>query len=56
MHKISPKLTLTETEHSYPTFTGHFFAYGDLHSKLIEFCCKRLTGLELIKDIVETII
>ena len=32
-------------------FTGHFFAY-----RQIEFGCKRLTGLELIKDVIEPVI
>ena len=62
MHKISSKLTLTETfnlgcdidlEHSNPTFsldTLLMMIYTQ-----IEFGCKRLTGLELIKDIVETV-
>ena len=63
MHKISSKLTLTETfnlgcdtdlEHSNPTFsldTSLLMIYTQ-----IEFGCKRLTGLELIKDVVETVI
>ena len=62
--RISSKLILTETfnlgcdtdlEHSNPTFS--------LDTSLLmmictqsEFGCKRLTGLELIKDIVETVI
>ena len=64
IHKISSKLTLTETfnlgcdidlEHSNPVFSLntplHMMTYHQL-----EFGCKRLTGLELIKNIVETAI
>ena len=59
MHKISSKLTLTETfnhgcdidlEHSNPTFSWLMMIYTQ-----IEFGCKRLTGLELIKDTVEIV-
>ena len=68
MHKIS-KLTLTETfnhgcdidlEHSNPTFSLDTSLLMMIYTQ-IEFGCKRLTGLELIKiivtynDIVETI-
>ena len=61
IHKISSKLTLTETfnlgfdidlEHSNP-ISSLDTAYDDLQT---EFGCKRLTGLELMKDIVETVI
>ena len=64
MHKISSKLTLTETfnldcdidlEHSNPTFSLDTSLLMMIYTK-IEFGCKRLTGLELIKDIVETVI
>ena len=64
MHKISSKLTLTETfnlgcgidlEHSNPTFSLETSLLMMTYTQ-IEFGCKRLTGLELIKDIVETII
>ena len=60
MRKISSKLTLTETfnlgcdidlEYSNHTFSLLMMIYTQ-----IEFGCKRLTGLELIKDIVETVI
>ena len=63
MHKIS-KLTLTETfnlgcdsdlEHSNPTFSLDTYLLMMIFSQ-IEFGCKGLTGLELIKDIVETVI
>ena len=68
MHKISSKLTLTETfnlgcgidlEHSNPTFSLDTSLDTSLLMIIytqIEFGCKRLTGLELIKDIVETVI
>ena len=61
MHKIS-KLTLAETfnlgchidlEHSNPTFSLDTSLLMIIYTQ-IEFGCKRLTGLELIKDIVET--
>ena len=61
-HKIS-KLTLTETfnlgcdidlEHSNPTFSLDISLLMMIYTQ-IEFGCKRLTGLELIKDIVETV-
>ena len=64
MHKISSKLTLTETfnlgcgidlEHSSPTFSLDTSLLMIIYTQ-IEFGCKRLTGLELIKDIVETVI
>ena len=64
MHKISSKLTLTETfnlgcdidlEHSNPTFSLGTSLLMMIYTQ-IEFGCKRLTGLELIKDIVETVI
>jgi len=64
MHKISSKLTLTETfslgcdidlEHSNPTFSLDTSLLMMIYTQ-IEFGCKRLTGLELIKDIVETVI
>ena len=63
MHKIS-KLTLTETfnlgcdtdlEHSNPTFSLDTSLLMMIYTQ-IESGCKRLTGLELIKDIVETVI
>ena len=61
MHKISSKLTLTETfnlgydidfEHSNSTFSLDTSLLMMIYTQ-IEFGCKRLTGLELIKDIVE---
>ena len=64
MHKISSKLTLTETfnlgcgidlEHSNPTFSLDTFLLMMIYIQ-IEFGYKRLTGLELMKDIVETVI
>ena len=64
MHKISSKLTLTETfnfgcdidlEYSNPTFLLDTSLLMIIYTQ-IEFGCKRLTGLELIKDIVETVI
>ena len=64
MHKISSKLTLTETfnlgcdidlEHSNPTFSLDTSLLMMIYTQ-IEFGCKRLTGLELIKKIVETVI
>ena len=63
-HKISSKLTLTETfnlgcdidiEHSNPTFSLDTSLLMMIYTQ-IDFGCKRLTGLELIKDIVETVI
>ena len=60
----SSKLTLTETfnlrcdtdlEHSNPTFPLDTSLLMMIYTQ-IDFGCKRLTGLELIKDIVETII
>ena len=64
MHKISTKLTLTKTfnlgcdidlEHSDPTFLLDTSLLMMIYTQ-IEFGCKRLNGLELIKDIVETVI
>ena len=64
MHKISSKLTLTETfnlgcdidlEHSSPTFLLETSLLMIIYPQF-EFGCKRLTGLELIKDVVETVI
>ena len=64
MHKISFKLTLIETfnlgcdtdlEHSNSTFSLDTSLLMMISTQ-IEFGCKRLTGLELIKDIVETVI
>ena len=64
MHKISSKLTLTETfnlgcdtglEHSSPTFSLDTSLLM-MTCTQIEFGYKRLSGLELIKDIVETVI
>ena len=61
---ISSKLTLTETfhlgydndlEHSNPTFSLDTSLLMMILTQ-IEFGCKRLAGLELIKDIVETVI
>ena len=61
---ISSKLTLTETfnlgcvidlQHSNPTFSLDTPLLMMIYIQ-IEFGCKRLTGLELIKDIVETVI
>ena len=64
MHKISSKLTLIETfnlgcgidlEHSNPTFSLDTSLLMMIYTQN-EFGCKRLTGLELIKDIVENVI
>ena len=61
MHKISSKLTLTETfnlgcgidlEHSSPTLSLDTSLLMMIYTQT-EFGCKRLTGLELIKDIAE---
>ena len=61
---ISSKLTLTETfnlgcdidlEHSTPTFSLDTSLLMVIYTQT-EFGCKRLAGLELIKDIVETVI
>ena len=61
---ISSKLTLTETfnfgydidlEHSNAIFSLDISLLRMIYHQ-IEFGCKRLTGLELIKDVVETII
>ena len=61
---ISSKLTLTETfnlgcdidlEHSNPTFSLDTSLLIMIYTQ-IEIGCKRLTGLELIKDIAETVI
>ena len=63
MHKISI-LTLTETfnlgcdidlEHSNQTFSLDTSFLMMIYTQ-IEFGCKRLTGLELIKDIVKTVL
>ena len=60
MHKISSKLTLTETfnlgcdtdlEHSNPT--GHFFAYDDLHSNWVWL--QKTHWFRTNKYIVETV-
>ena len=62
--KISFKLTLTETfslgcdidlEYSNPTFSLDISLLMMIYTQ-IEFGCKRLAGLELIKDIEETVI
>ena len=42
-------------EHSNPTFSLDTSLLMMIYTQ-IEFGCKRLTGLELIKDIVETVI
>ena len=64
MHRISSKLTLTETfnlgcdtdlEHRNSTFSPDTSLLMVIYTH-IEFGWKRLTGLELIKDIVETVI
>ena len=64
MQKISSKLALTETfnlgfdidlEHSNPTFSLDTSLLMMIYTEIV-FGCKRLTGLELIKDIVETVI
>ena len=64
MYEISSKLTLTETfnpgcdtdlDHSNSTFSPDTSLLMMIYTQ-IEFGCKRLTGLELIKDIVETVI
>ena len=64
MHKISSKLTVTEMfilgcdtdlECSNPIFSLDTSLLMMIYHK-IEFGCKRLTGLELIKDIIETVI
>ena len=64
MHKISSKLTLTETfnlgcdtdlEHSKPILSLDTFLLRMIYHQ-IEFGFKRLTGLEQIKDIAETVI
>ena len=64
MHKISSKLTLTETfnlgcdidlEHSNPTFSLDTSLLMMIYTQ-IESGCKRLTGLELIKDTVEIVL
>ena len=61
---ISSKLTLTETfnrgcdidlEHRNPRFSLDTSLLMMIYTQ-IEFGCKRLTGLELIKDTVETVI
>ena len=64
MHKISSKLSLTRTfnlgcdidlEHSNPTFSMETSLLTMIYTE-IEFGCKRFSGLELITDIVETVI
>ena len=64
IHKISSNLTLIETanlgcvidlEHSNPIFSRDTFLLMMIYHQ-IEFGSKILIGLELIKDIVETII
>ena len=64
MQKISSKLTLTETfnldcdidlEHGSPTFSMNTSLLIMIYTQ-IEVGCKRLTGLELIKDTVKTVI
>ena len=64
MHKVSSKLTLTETfnlgcgidlVHSNPTFSLDTSLLMMIYTQT-EFGCKRLTGLELINDIVETVL
>ena len=64
IHKMSSKLTLIETfnlgcdidlEHSNPIFTLDTSLLMMIYHQ-IEFGCKRLIVLELIKDIVETVI
>ena len=64
IHKITSKLTLIETfnlgcdidlEHSNPIFSLDTSLLMMIYHQ-IEFGCKRLIGLELIKDIVETVI
>ena len=64
VHKIICKLTLTEIfnlgcdidlEHSNPTFSLDTSLLMMIYTE-IEFGWKRLTGLELIKDIVETVV
>ena len=62
MHKISSKLTLTETfnlgcdidlEHINPTFSLDTSLLMIIYPQT-ESGCKRLTGFDLIRDIVET--
>ena len=60
MHRISSKLTETfnlgcdiDLEHSSPTFSLYTSLLMMTYTQT-EFGCKRLTGLELIKDVVET--
>ena len=62
MHRISSKLTETfnlgcdiDLERSIPTFSLDTPLLMVIYTQ-IEFGCKRLPGLELIKDIVETAI
>ena len=64
VHKISSKLTFTETfnlgcdidlEHSNPIFSLDTALLIMIYHQ-IEFGCKRLIGLELIKDIIKTVI
>ena len=64
IRKISSKLKLIETfnlgcdtdlEYSSPIFSLDTSLLMKIYTQ-IEFGCKRLTSLELIKDIVETVI
>ena len=64
IHKITSKLTLIETfnhgcdidlDLSNPIFSLNTSLLMMIYHQ-IEFGCKRLIGLELIKDIVETVI
>ena len=64
IHKISSKLTLIEMfnlgcdfdlEYSNPIFSLDTSLLMMIYHQ-IEFGCKRFIGLELIKDIVETVI
>ena len=60
IHKVSSKLTFNhgcdiDLEHSNPTFSLDTSLLMMIYIQ-IEFGRKRLTGLELIKDIVETVI
>ena len=48
-------MAVTDLEHSNPTFSLDTSLLMMIHTQ-IEFGCKRLTGLELIKDIAETVI
>ena len=48
-------MAVTDLEHSNPTFSLDSSLLMVIYTQ-IEFGCKRLTGLELIKDIAETVI